>query len=273
MLNSNAHTESSAPLVKESNTDFEDFYIEPHEDVLKDFGLFSLVQSFLTKHQSSNDEDDTIINSPSMDVGNVTKDIGKTKITEPPDKVQLQSTRQIELHKIKDAVGYNEVSESKLQFVPQWVLNEAIQNELENYEKKKAFKRTNFRQVPRNSNIISSHHFFKVKADGPNNSLRLKCRLVPHGNKDVEKDNIRSDSSSAQFLAIRILLSLTTLFQFFISSVDFTAAYLQTGPLKRDIYMRPPRAFASSQYELWKIMKPAYGLVESGRLWQLHVEE
>ncbi len=36
--------------------------------------------------------------------------------------------------------------------------------------------------------------------------------------------------------------------------------------------MRPPNGFASQPGELWKILKPAYGLVESGRLWKTTVE-
>ncbi len=36
--------------------------------------------------------------------------------------------------------------------------------------------------------------------------------------------------------------------------------------------MRPPNGFASQPGELWQILKPAYGLVESSRLWQSMVE-
>ena len=36
--------------------------------------------------------------------------------------------------------------------------------------------------------------------------------------------------------------------------------------------MRPPDSFIKQPGELWKLNKPAYGLVESGRLWQLTIE-
>ncbi len=36
--------------------------------------------------------------------------------------------------------------------------------------------------------------------------------------------------------------------------------------------MRPPTGFQSKPGEIWKILKPAYSLVESGRLWQTTFE-
>ncbi len=57
-----------------------------------------------------------------------------------------------------------------------------------------------------------------------------------------------------------------------IATLDISKAYLQATYLERDIYMRPPNGFESRPGELWKILKPAYGLVESGRLWQITVE-
>ena len=43
--------------------------------------------------------------------------------------------------------------------------------------------------------------------------------------------------------------------------------------LKRDIKMRPPRGWTKYIDEVWKLLKPAYGLVESERLRQLCIEE
>lgn len=42
------------------------------------------------------------------------------------------------------------------------------------------------------SNIRSSHHLFTVKLGCDSDKLKLKCRLVPHGNSDSEKYDIRS---------------------------------------------------------------------------------
>lgn len=46
---------------------------------------------------------------------------------------------------------------------------------------------------PCNSIIIRSHHFFRINCDIDKDQLILKCRLVLHGNRNLEKDSIRSD--------------------------------------------------------------------------------
>ncbi len=58
-----------------------------------------------------------------------------------------------------------------------------------------------------------------------------------------------------------------------IATLDKSKAYLQAGYLQRDIYMRPPTGFKSKPGEIWKILKPAYGLVESSGLWQTTIEQ
>ena len=219
-------------------------------------------------------------NRPSFDIGtpipvkDVTKDIGDTAITGPSRlPASLESSKQEILRHIRDVVGDQPVSESKLQFAPRWILDKAIAKEKANYKDKDAYVSMAIRSLPRRSNVISSHHFFHVKTDGEEGRLKLKCRLVLHGNRDSDKDSVRTDSSTAQFGCIRLLLSVATIFQFAIASLDISGAYLQAGDLGRDIYMRPPKGWTSFIDEVWKIVKPAYGLVESGRLWQLCIEQ
>ena len=125
------------------------------------------------------------------------------------------------------------------------------------------YEEVNVRSLPRNSNIISSHHFFNVKNDGEADKLKLKCSMTPHGNKDLEKDMVRKDSRTAQFPVIRTLISICILLEFSFASLDIKSAYLQ--------FVRPPKGWAKPGI-FWRILKPAYGLVESGRLWQLAIE-
>ena len=217
---------------------------------------------------------------PAMDINVPTstemllKDIGETRLAGPKDfNATLSSLKQEELTRIRDLLGDSSVTESKLQFAPRWLLDESIAKEKANYVERGAYQPVSIRDVPRNSSIISSHHFFQVKRDGEASKLKLKCRLVSHGNRDAEKQSLRSDSSTAQFPCIRVLLSLAVLFHFELASLDIAAAYLQAGMLERDIYMRPPRGWTKYIDEVWKLLKPAYGLVETGRLWQLCMGE
>lgn len=112
-----------------------------------------------------------------------------------------------------------------------------------------------------------------MKYNADEDKIKLKCSFLPHRNCDLETDSIRSDSSTGQFLCIMLLRSLATLFHFFLSSADISASYLQSGKLGRDVYMRPPKPWTSFIDEILKLLKPAYGLVKSGRLWQLCIEE
>jgi Reverse transcriptase (RNA-dependent DNA polymerase) len=59
---------------------------------------------------------------------------------------------------------------------------------------------------------------------------------------------------------------------FRLGTIDVVAAFLQSGPLLRPVFIRLPRGWCTSG-TLWKLLKPAYGLVESGRLWQIEVEK
>ena len=59
---------------------------------------------------------------------------------------------------------------------------------------------------------------------------------------------------------------------FFIAAIDIEKAYFQGGELSRDIYVYPPRGWASSPYVVWKLISPAYGITESGKLWMKTAE-
>ncbi len=71
--------------------------------------------------------------------------------------------------------------------------------------------------------------------DGETGKLKLKCPIVPHGNKDDLKGEIRSDSSTAQFPIIRTVLSIAAFQNLRIATLEIYKAYLQAAYLERDI--------------------------------------
>ena len=276
-------TESAQDLIKEKNSEV----LVPHPDIGTSKEVSALEEcSLWTVHPlapslySNKSMTFQTIQKPSMDVGtpcsvlgNTEKDIGSHSSGPADFNYKLEADEQDILRKIRDVVGYEPVSEARLKFAPSWLIQKAIDVELNNYKGKGAYTTVHKRGVPRDANIISSHHFFQIKTDGCPEKLKLKCRLVPHGNRDAEKESLRTDSSTAQFPVIRLVLSLATILRFAVSTIDITGAYLQAGEIKREIYMRPPRGWITSSKELWKLEKPAYGLVDSGRIWQLCVED
>lgn len=94
--------------------------------------------------------------------------------------------------------------------------------------------------VAPSENVISTHFVYKVKSE-EKNKKRLKERLCPHGNRGKMKHEIRKDSATAQFDVIRLICSIAAILRLRLGCIDIKGAYLQSGPITRDIYVRPPR--------------------------------
>lgn len=82
---------------------------------------------------------------------------------------------------------------------------------------------------------------------------RLKERIVPHGNKDSMKDEVRKDSGTAQFNVIRVMLAMTKLFLTRLGVVYISVEYMKSGPIRREIYVGPPMEWSGTdRRRVWK---------------------
>lgn len=99
----------------------------------------------------------------------------------------------------------------------------------------------------------------------------MKARLCPHGNRDKMKNDVRKDSSTAQFDEILLLLSLASMLHFRLGCIDIKGAYLQSGPIRRQIYILPPPEVAKRGY-LCKLLKLPYVITEAGGQWAKVIE-
>ena len=126
--------------------------------------------------------------------------------------------------------------------------------------------------VLKDANVIGSHVVYKVNVE-KNNQKILKARLCPHGNHDDENNNVGKDSVTAQFDVIRMLCSVATILGFRIGCFDIKGAYLQSVPIQRDIYVRPPPELREKRDVLWKLTKLPYRIPEAGRQWARVFEE
>lgn len=115
------------------------------------------------------------------------------------------------------------------------------------------------------ANIEYPHLFFHIKNDGEQGQLRLKCRLLPHGNENKDKDLIQKESSTAQFPIIRVILSLAAILCVPLATIVSKGAYVQVGKLNHEIFMIPPKGW-ERQGLVRQILVPTYGIFKSGRL-------
>jgi Reverse transcriptase (RNA-dependent DNA polymerase) len=158
----------------------------------------------------------------------------------------------------------HEATGSKLSWVPDWVLDKALSVESANWLP--IVKEILYQDVSPQENIISSHTLYRVKV-ADDGKLSLKARIVPHGNRDMEKENIRGDSEVADYTSYRTVLALSAILNLSLFKVDVKAASLQTGPAKRVVFVRPPSDLLLTG-KLWKLLTTTYGLTEANRIFQ-----
>lgn len=203
--------------------------------------------------------------------GSPKRDVGPAMHGEPSDGYSLTSDEQKILEEMHSVLGNAQVTRKKLGFAPPWIVEKAMRTEVDS-NWAKAYKVVRETDVPRNENIISAHFVFKVKKE-EDGSRRLKARLCPHGNRDQMKEDVRKDSATAQFHIIRLMLSLVVVLGFRIGVIDIKGAYLQSGEIKRRIYVRPPPDISGTRGSLWLLTLLPYGITEAGRQWQKVIEE
>lgn len=169
------------------------------------------------------------------------------------------------LSDIKALIGAEQVTRRRLEGIPAWIIQQALGKEhQDNWSE--AYEEVPEGQVSRGENVIASHVVYKLKVD-EKGGMKLKARICPHGNRDMLKDDVRKDASSAQFEVIRIAVSMATRMTGILGHVDIKGAYLQSGPIKRTIYVRPPRELGVKRGIFWKLTKLPYGITEAGRQW------
>lgn len=184
---------------------------------------------------------------------------------------RLCSQEDTILRDMKEKIGTNQVTASAIAFAPNWIVEKAMRAE-HDQNWVDAYEEVPESELPRNANVISSHVIFKIKTED-DGSLRLKGRIVVHGNRDADRELVRSDSAAADMMIIRMIISLATILDFNMASADIKGAYMQSGPIRRDVYVRPPKDCHRKRGTVWKLLKLPYGMTDAGRQWLLRVDD
>lgn len=69
----------------------------------------------------------------------------------------------------------------------------------------------------------------------------MKGRNFLHGIRYRDRFCVRRDSSSAYLALIRLVVSIGIILGYSFGTADVEGAYIQSGPAKRDIFVRPPK--------------------------------
>ncbi len=92
----------------------------------------------------------------------------------------------------------------------------------------------------------------------------LKARLCVHGNRDAERESLRTDAAVVSHDGFRFLYSASVCFGMILGKADIRGAYTQSGEARREVYVQPPREMEIRE-ELWLLTATMYGIVSAGR--------
>ena len=97
----------------------------------------------------------------------------------------------------------------------------------------------------------------------------IKARLVAKGFE--EQQYVRGDSPTCSREGVRISLAIIASHSWPLKSLDISTAFLQGGPIDRELYVLPPKEAATDK--IWRLNKSVYGLNDASRSWYLRLRE
>lgn len=148
--------------------------------------------------------------------------------------------------------------------------DEAIHLELSGLLEKGVFEEVQIAPEDRKGlNILRSRFVLALKEPGTSKE-KHKARLVVQAIPQADRDRpfLFTYAPTVTKASFRILLSLAASMGFDVYLRDISQAYCCSEfELIREAYIIPPKSLGLPRNVLWKLMKPLYGLPESGLLW------
>lgn len=124
---------------------------------------------------------------------------------------------------------------------------------------------------PKDKKILSNRWVFKTKVNQKGEVEKFKARLVVRGHTQREGvDYEETFAPVSRYESIRTLLAASVNEEMYVHQMDVISAYTQ-GELSDEIYMVQPEMYVvkkkSEESKVCKLIKPLYGLKQSGREW------
>lgn len=147
---------------------------------------------------------------------------------------------------------------------------ESRQKELNGLLEKGVFEIVNITDIPEGSRIFNSRFVDELKNIGTAEAFE-KSRLVVQAYMDQGKGSVLTESPTLQRVSQRVILALAAMLlkpQTGLFLRDITQAYTQaTTRLNRVFYIRPPPEIGFPPGTILRVIKPLYGIPESGNHW------
>ncbi len=143
----------------------------------------------------------------------------------------------------------------------------ARKQEIENLVRRGTWELVLEEDVPPGSNIISGSFVIAIKDVEIDNPL-FKARYVSHVHRDAEKHNLVHDSTNVRQSSVRLLIALAAIMGFDVWTEYISQAYLQSASkLLQEVYLRPNKHLQAPVGYILKLLRPLYGLADSGDYW------
>ena len=123
--------------------------------------------------------------------------------------------------------------------------------------------------LPEGRETVGCKWVFVKKRDEHGNIIRYKARLVAQGFSQKPGIDYSNDGTFApvmRFESLRTLLALGAINNWKLRQFDIKGAYLH-GTLHETIYMRQPEGFDDGSGHVCRLIRPIYGLKQSGNIW------
>ena len=122
--------------------------------------------------------------------------------------------------------------------------------------------------------MITARYVLAIKSN-EDKEERYKARYVAGGHLDIMKDYLVHGAQTIQCVSVRITLVIAKAKGFRIWVVDVKLAYLQSDkPLIRKIFIRNPAPeFELTPEQCLELLKPIYGLADSGDQWHSTLDD
>ena len=126
-----------------------------------------------------------------------------------------------------------------------------------------------YTKLPLRRKTVGCKWVFTVKNTPTGLIDHYKARLVAQGFSQLLGDDyLETFSPTIRAESLRTLLAIGALYNWEIRQIDVVSAYPR-AQLHATVYMRPPRALNVPPGQVLQLLRPLYGLKQSGREWYL----